>query len=293
MSISKPANTAITSRGITHENTHTHPKPTPTLGIVGCGAIGQSILGAVSQGKLAVSVAGVHTRTPDKAREFLSRLPQPPPLLDLDALISRSSLVVEAAGGPMVLELARRCFSAGKDLLVISVGALLEHPEVFEQARTSGCRLILPSGAIAGIDGVKSACAGRVDRVSVTTRKPPRGLAGAPYLVQHGISLENLTEETEVFNGTVREGCRGFPDNVNVTATVSLAGIGPDRTRLRILAVPGQTHNQHTVEVEGEFGYFSLTIRNVPTENPKTGRLTAMSMIRAIADSMDSVRVGN
>jgi len=293
MSIFKPTGAAHTSHGNANASTQDHQNATPAIGIVGLGAIGQSILGAVRQGTLAVSVAGVHTRTPEKAREFLSRLPQPPPLLDLDALISRSSLVVEAAGGHTVVELARRCFSAGKDLLVISVGALLEHPEVFEQARAAGCRLILPSGAIAGIDGIKSACAGRVDRVSVTTRKPPRGLAGAPYLVQRGISLDNLTEETEVFSGTVREGCRGFPDNVNVTATVSLAGVGPDRTRLRILAVPGQTHNQHTVEVEGEFGYFTLTIRNIPTENPKTGRLTAMSMIRAIADSLDSVRVGN
>ena len=270
----------------------THPTAN-AIGIVGCGAIGQSILRAVSSGALPVTLAGIYTRTPERAKSVLEKFSSPPPILELDDLIARSTLVVEAAGGHTVVDLARRCFAAGKDLLVISVSALLEHPEILAQARAAGCRLILPSGAIAGIDGVKSACAGRVDRVTITTRKPPRGLAGAPYLVQRGISLEGLTGEKEVFNGTVREGCKGFPDNVNVSATVSLAGLGPDRTSLRIVAVPGQTHNQHTVEVEGEFGYFSMTIRNIPTENPKTGRLTAMSMIRAIADAMDPVRVGN
>jgi len=276
-----------------------HSKPTPsrpplkTLGLVGVGAIGRMLLQAISQGKLPITLAGIHTRTPERALSALAGFTPTPPILPLEELISRSDLVVEAAGGPTVVDLARRCFAAGKDLLVISVGALLDHPEVLELARTSGCRLLLPSGAIAGIDGIKSACSGRVDRVHITTRKPPRGLAGAPYLVQRGQSLEGLVSETEVFNGSVREACKGFPDNVNVSATISLAGLGPDRTTIRILAVPGLDRNHHTVEVEGEFGYFSMNIQNIPSENPKTGRLTALSMIRAIADAVDPVRIGN
>jgi len=263
-----------------------------SIGIVGCGAIGLSILKAVEAGRLPVSVAGVTSRTEDKARKALAAFSSPPPYLGLDALIEKSDLLIEAAGGAVVADLAKRAFAAGKDLLVISVGALLEHPEVLEESRRTGCRLILPSGAIAGIDGIKAACVGEVEHVTITTRKPPGGLAGAPHLVNNNIDLSGLTEEKEVYHGPVREACLGFPANVNVSAAVSLAGLGPDRTMIRILAVPGLAFNCHTVEVEGEFGKLKMEITNVPTENPKTGRLTAMSIVRAIADAVDPVRIG-
>jgi aspartate dehydrogenase len=239
-----------------------------------------------------VAVAGVTSRTEKAAREFLSGLREAPPYLDLAALISRSDLVVEAAGGDLFPELARRTFQAKKDLMVISVGALLDHPEIMGQARETGCRLLLPSGAIAGLDGIKSACVGKVSHVTITTRKPPRGLEGAPYLVEQGITLAGLQEEREVFSGTAREACRGFPANVNVSAAVSLAGLGPDRTQIRILAVPGLTRNCHDIDVEGEFGRLSVYVENAPSENPRTGRLTALSIIRTIQDMVDTVRIG-
>ncbi|MFQ5853063.1 MAG: aspartate dehydrogenase [Candidatus Binatia bacterium] len=263
-----------------------------SIGIVGCGAIGRALLKAVDAGVLSVNVAGVTSRTEKTAREFLSTLRHSPPYLDLAKLISYSNLVVEAAGGAMVPELARQTFAAGKDLMVISVGALLDHPEIVGQAREAGCRLFLPSGAIAGLDGIKSACVGQVSDVTMTTRKPPQGLEGAPYLVEHGITLAGLREEREVFSGTAREACRGFPANVNVSAAVSLAGMGPDRTRVRILAVPGLKRNCHDIEVEGEFGRLAVHIENAPSENPRTGRLTALSIIRTLQDTVDFVRVG-
>ena len=264
-----------------------------SIGIVGCGAIAQALLHAADEGKLAAKVAGVASRTEETARRFLATLEEPPPLLDRRELISRSDLVVEAAGGSVVAELARETFDAGKDLMVISAGALLDHPEIIERARESRCRLIVPSGAIAGLDGIKSACAGRVAYVRMTTRKPPAGLEGAPYLVERGISLAGLDKEKELFSGSAREACRGFPANVNVSAAVSLAGLGPDRTEVRILAVPGLKRNCHDVEVEGEFGRLAVHIENIPGENPRTGRLTALSVIRAVRDAMDTVRVGN
>ena len=270
----------------------TRPSAPQSIGVVGCGTIGRAILRAVDEGRLAVPAAGVTSRTEASARAFLATLRNPPPYLALDALVERAGLIVEACGGERVPELARRAFAAGKDLLVISVGALLEHPELLDEARRRGCRLLLPSGAIAGVDGIKSACAGQVDHVTITTRKPPHGLAGAPYLLERGIDVEAFTEETEVYHGPVREACRGFPANVNVSATVSLAGLGPDRTMIRILAVPGLQRNCHTIEVAGEFGTLKVEIANIPTENPKTGRLTALSIIRSIADAMDPVRVG-
>jgi aspartate dehydrogenase len=263
-----------------------------SIGIVGLGAIGRAILKAVEAGKLAVRVAGVTSRNDKTAREFLATLKNPPPYLDLAKLIEASDLVVEAAGGKIVAELADKVFAAGKDLMAISVGALLDHPDVIERARRSGRRLFIPSGAIAGLDGIKSASVGAIEHVTITTRKPPAGLEGAPYLMERGISLAGLKEEREVFAGTAREGCRGFPANVNVTAAVSLAGIGPDRTRLRIVAVPGLQRNCHDVEAEGEFGRLHIHVENVPSENPRTGKLTALSIIRSIQDAADTVRVG-
>jgi aspartate dehydrogenase len=263
-----------------------------SIGVIGCGTLGQTILRAADDGQLRGSVAGLTSRTEERAKSFLATLRSPPPYLGLDELIERSDLLVEAAGPAAVPLVAERTFAAGKDLLVISVGALLDRPDLMELARERKCRLILPSGAIAGIDGVKAACRGSVKRVLITTRKPPQGLAGAPYLVQRGISLDGLTGEREVYNGPVRDACRGFPDNVNVAATVSLAGLGPDRTQIRILAVAGLTRNCHTIDVEGEFGRFTMQIENVPTENPKTGRLTALSILRAIDDAADPVRIG-
>lgn len=263
-----------------------------SIGIVGCGAIGRALLKAAQAGRLRVKVAGVTSRTEGRAREFLATLREPPPYLDRALLIERSELIVEAAGGHVVPELAGEVFSAGKDLMVISVGALLDHPEIIERSRKTGCKLFVPSGAIAGLDGIKSACAGQVFHVTITTRKPPQGLEGAPYLVERGITLLGLSEEKQVFFGTAREACRGFPANVNVSAAVSLAGIGADRTLVRIVAVPGLERNCHDIEVEGEFGRLAVHVENVPSENPRTGRLTALSIIRSVQDAADSVRIG-
>jgi aspartate dehydrogenase len=264
-----------------------------SIGIVGCGAIGKALVKAVESGKLAVRVAGVTSRTEKKARDFLAAFKNPPPYLALTQLIEAADLIIEAAGGEVVPELAKKVFAAGKDLMVISVGALLDHPEVMAESRRTGCHLYVPSGAIAGLDGIKSACVGQITQVTHTTRKPPAGLEGAPYLVERGISLLGLQEEKEVFSGSAREACRGFPANVNVTAAVSLAGVGPDKTRVKIFAVPGLQHNCHDIDVEGEFGKLHVHIENVPSENPKTGKLTAMSIIRAVQDVVDPVRIGN
>ena len=264
-----------------------------SIGIVGCGAIGKALVRAVESGKLSVRVAGVTSRTEQSAREFLSSFRQPPSYLPLNELIDAADMMVEAAGGAVVASLAKQVFASKKDLMVISVGALLDHPEVIEQSRRSGCRLYVPSGAIAGLDGIKSAVVGEIAHVTHTTRKPPAGLEGAPYLVERGISRAGLKEEKATCSGSAREACRGFPANVNVTAAVSLAGIGPDRTRVKIFAVPGLVRNCHDIDVEGEFGKLHVHIENVPSENPKTGKLTALSIIRAVQDAVDPVRIGN
>ena len=265
----------------------------PSLGIVGCGAIGRALLRAAGEeGGLGMPVAGVASRTAETAQRFLETLDNPPPYRPLDELVDRASLLVETAGGHVVPPLAAAAFAAGKDLMVISIGALLECPEIIGQARARGCRLYAPSGAIAGLDGIKSACQGRVDRVEMISRKPVAALDGAPWLIENGISLAGLRQAREVFYGPAREACRGFPANLNVSAAVSLAGIGPDRTMVRIIADPALTRNCHDITVEGEFGLLRVQIENIPSENPKTGRLTALSIIRSIRDLSAPLRVG-
>ena len=158
-----------------------------SIGIVGCGAIGKTLVQAVGKNKLAVPIAGVTSRTERTAQNFLSAFEQPPGYLSLSDFIAASDLIVEAAGGAVVPALAERVFAVGKDLMVISIGALLDHPEIMEASRQERCRLYLPSGAIAGLDGIKSAAVGEIAHVTHTARKPPVGFGGRAVPRRAGI----------------------------------------------------------------------------------------------------------
>ncbi|MBI2081749.1 MAG: DUF108 domain-containing protein [candidate division NC10 bacterium] len=232
------------------------------LGVVGVGTIGRAVCRAVDAGEVpGATVAALH--------------------------------LIEAATAAALRDLAPRAVAAGKSLVVLSAGGLLEHPEWAELARRTGARIYVPSGAILGLDGVKGASVGRIEAVTLVTRKPPRGLAGAPYVVERGINLEALTAETVLFEGTAREACKAFPANVNVSAALSLAGVGPDRTRVRVVAVPGLARNTHDIEITGEFGRLTTHIENVPSEeNPRTGKLSALSTVALLKDLTSPLRVG-
>ena len=152
----------------------------------------------------------------------------------------------------------------------------------------------MPTGALLGLDAVRAAAEGAIESVTIITRKPPRGLAGAPYLVQRGIELDGLSAPRKVFEGSAREGARGFPANVNVAAALSLAGIGPDRTRLEIWADPGLERNTHRIVVEADSARLEMQIENVPTaDNPRTGKITALSVIAALRALTATLKVGS
>ena len=220
-------------------------------------------------------------------------LQQPPPIVSLPELVTLSDLIVEAAPAAALPEIARTTLIGGKSLLVISVGALLGHEQEYSDlAAQYGGIVHVASGAIGGLDAITSASAGRVDSVVMTTRKPPKGLAGAPYLELHKIDVLSLTKPQVIFEGSAREACRGFPANVNVSAAVSLAGIGPDRTQIRIIADPTIDRNMHDVEILGEFGRFTTHIENVPTHNPRSGILTALSVVATMRKITSPLQVG-
>lgn len=263
------------------------------VGIAGMGTIGRAVARAIDGGEVRARLVGITSRDLDRARDFAGSLRQSPPVLPLAEVADRADLVVEAATGHALEAIAPAVLGRGKDLMILSVGGLLAHPEWVRLAEEKGCRIHVPSGAIAGLDGVKGACAGRVDRVMIETRKPPKGLAGAPYLLERGIDLDALQAETVIFEGPAAEACQGFPANVNVSAALSLAGLGPDKTTVRIIAVPGGTRNMHTISVEGEFGRFQVEIAGVPSDtNPRTGKLSYLSAIACLQALTAPLRVG-
>jgi aspartate dehydrogenase len=266
-------------------------RPARRIGLLGLGAIGRPVARALAAGLPGLTLAGVTARDADRARAFLDDLPGKPPVLAVDDLLARADLIVEAATRAALVQLAPAILDAGRDLLVLSVGALLDHPEWVERAAARGARIHAPSAAIAGLDGLKGAAVdGHLGSVVMETRKPPRGLAGAPGV--DGMDLEAIVTPTLVFEGTAREACRAFPANVNVVAAVSLAGLGPDRTRIRVHADPTMERNRHTVTAEGAFGRLRIEIENVPSENPRTGKLSYLSTIAYLRDLSAPLRVG-
>jgi aspartate dehydrogenase len=151
---------------------------------------------------------------------------------------------------------------------------------------------VVPTGALIGLDAVTAAAVGTIHSVRMVTRKPVRGLAGAPYIVENNIDIEGITEPLRIFEGTAREAAKGFPANLNVAVALSLAGIGPDRTRLEIWADPALTRNMHRIEVDSDSARFSMSIENIPSENPKTGLITALSVIAYLRKQGAALRVG-
>ncbi len=262
------------------------------VGVIGLGAIGRQVCRALDAGIPGLALAGATARDRERAERFLKTLTSPPPFLDLDALIAASDLVVEASTQAHLQEIAPKALGAGRDLVVLSCGGLLGRQDWVDLAAKNRCRILVPSAAIAGLDGVKGARVGAITSVTMETRKPPAGLAGAPWIVDKKIDLDAITGETLVFEGPATEACKAFPANVNVLAALSLAGIGPDKTRTRIYAVPGQTMNLHRVMVQGEFGRLSIEIQNVPSENPRTGKLSYLSTIALLRELAAPLRVG-
>jgi aspartate dehydrogenase len=262
------------------------------VGVVGLGAIGRRVCQALDAGIEGLALVAATARDRERAERFLQGLAAPAPLADLDGLIAAADLVVEASTQEHLAEVAPRALSAGRDLVVLSCGGLLGREDWTDLARARGCRILVPSAAIAGLDGVKGARLGAISAVTMETRKPPRGLDGAPWIVQQQIDLGRIEGETLVFEGSAAEACRGFPANVNVVAALSLAGVGPERTRIRIYAVPGLAVNQHRIRVEGEFGRLTVEIENVPSENPRTGRLSYLSTIALLRELGAAMRVG-
>ena len=247
---------------------------------------------ALDAGVDGCELAAVSAKDKAKAERRLANLRRQVPVVDIDALEPTADIVVECAPANLFSDIATPFLAAGKTVIALSSGALLSNEHLIELARDNGGQIIVPSGAIVGLDAVSAAAQGRIHSVRMVTRKPVRGLSGAPYLVQSKIDIADIKEPLRVFSGTAREAASGFPANLNVAVSLSLAGIGPDRTSLEIWADPSLDRNCHSIVVEADSASLSMSISNVPSDNPKTGRITALSVIACLRNMRAPLRVG-
>ena len=255
-----------------------------TLGIGGLGAIGLALARAVDDGRIpGLQLVGASVRDQAKAQRAIEAFRSPPRLVDFATLAETADVIVECLPSSQFIAIATPAIARGRIFMPLSVGKLIDHMDLVERARETGARIIVPTGALLGLDAVRATAEGNIASVKIITRKPPGGLAGAPLLVQRGLSVEGLTEPLLVFEGTARDAIAGFPANVNVAVALSLAGIGPDRTRCEIWADPRVTRNTHTVVVKSDSSDLTMTIENIPSEeNPRTGKITALSALAAL-----------
>jgi aspartate dehydrogenase len=261
------------------------------IGIAGLGAIGSEVARRLDAGLPGLTLAAVAVRDPDQMNRTLGR--RDLEIASFTRMAETCDVVVECLPPALFPEVAVPVVAAGRILMPLSVGQLLSHWRLVGAARASGARILVPTGALLGLDAVRAAAEGEIHSVTLVTRKPPAGLEGAPHLVRQNLSLASLRDPLRVFAGSAREAALGFPANVNVAAALSLAGIGPDRTQVEIWADPSVTRNTHRIDVDADSARFSMTIEGVPSlSNPRTGRLTPLSVVAALRGLVSELKVG-
>ncbi|MEN9775114.1 MAG: hypothetical protein RL322_2184 [Pseudomonadota bacterium] len=268
--------------------------PLQSVGIAGLGTIGRTLARSLDQGELhGLRLGAATVGQIDKAQAWMRQsLSQPVDCVGFDGLARRCDWVIECAPSKLLRDIATPALRHGRKLVVLSAGALLDAPDLIDLAREHGGQIIVPTGALLGLDAVCAANEGRIESVTMVTRKPIAGLQGAPLLVEQGIDLSGLTEPLCLYRGDARGAARGFPANVNVAVALSLAGVGPERTEVQVWADPTVTRNTHSIEVIADSASFRMTIENIPSENPKTGRITALSLIACLRKVHAPLRVG-
>jgi aspartate dehydrogenase len=268
------------------------------IGIIGGGTIARLIIGHVRRGDLGrAQVVAIAGRGGSSRARALARAFGIPFVSGARALLAKKpEVVVEAASHDAVREFGAPLLGKGVSLVVLSCGALCDDAlrEKLERAAARGRALLsVPSGGIGGLDALKAACVAGVDEVTIAVTKPPAAWKGIPYVERLGVDLYGMREPRVLFEGTAREGVPHFPANVNIAAVLSMAGIGFDRTRLKVVADPALRHNTHYIDIRGRTGNISIRLENVPApDNPKTAWLACYSALAALKAARAPVRYG-
>ncbi len=258
--------------------------PDLRVAIAGLGAIGLRAAKAVDAGEVpGMRLTAVSAKDHTRAARRVAGFRTPPDILPLEGLAEVADVIVECAPAAVFPDLAAGVIAKGRCLMPLSVGALLNHPDLIEQAKQTGAKIIVPTGALIGLDTVRAMAVGTIHTVTLQTRKPPNGLAGAPHLTDNNIDISNLTEPLCVLRGSARDAARGFPANVNVAAALALAGIGPEDTQVEVWADPTIDRNIQSVTIKSDSGEATMTMNNIPSDdNPRTGRIVANSVIATL-----------
>lgn len=244
------------------------------VGIAGLGALGSAVARALTEGD------GIHNMTLHAVSDINLDPAYKVPNVSFDELADQCDLVIECLPPHIVPDLTKAVLSKHKELVIISSSALLLHPEIMEHLRGSQGRILIPSGALAGIDAVRALAQAGIKRARIATTKPPRGFEGAPFIVDNKIDLTKIKTRQQLFSGNAFEAAEGFPANVNVAVTLSLAGIGPERTEVEIWADPAATSNMHEIFVESAYSTVTARVENKPDpQNPKSSVLAGQSIV--------------
>jgi len=266
--------------------------------LLGAGSIGGILAAAFAKGEIPGTLEAVYDISYEKAESICKIVGgKTRAAKTIEGLLSSDAdLVIEAASQEAVRSHAEDILESGKHMMIMSTGALLDdglRRTLQETAVKQGVELFLPSGAIGGLDALKSASAAKVGQVRLRTIKNPQSLKGIPYLLEKGIDVEDIEERTVLYEGPAEEAAALFPANVNVAATLSLAGVGKEATKVTIIADPEVDRNIHEVSVKGEFGEFEMRIENLPSpQNPKTSYLAALSAIATLKGISTSLKIG-
>ncbi len=265
------------------------------IGIIGCGAIG-STLAKAAENIPEIDDVIVFDKSHVCSRVMEEKLSKAKSALNVEELLAQSDFIFEAASQEAVILFAKTILAAGKDLLIMSVGALVDdefRADLEKTASEHDAKIFLTTGAICGIDGLSSAAVSGIEEVTLITTKPPAAFKGVSHIEDMNIDLENLTEPKTIFQGSAAEAVKLFPQNVNVAATVSLAGIGFEKTNVTLIADPKSTQNHHQITARGDFGTMKASIDNLPFErNPKTSKIAAQSAIAALRKIVGTYWVG-
>ena len=265
------------------------------VGILGCGAIGSRIARSIkNECADRAIVNGLFDINPAKVEHLLKYFPQKNLVKkSFSALLSSCDLIVEAVNAPDTLHLIRQVIAAQKDVLIMSVGKLLEGESIFKIAQKQRTTILIPSGAIAGIDAIKAAALDKIHHITLTTRKPVYGFADNAYVQARRINLSQIKKETVLFEGPVKEAVKCFPQNINVAATIALACGSKDKLNIRITTSPEFKLNSHEIEVVGAFGRLVTKTENVVCpDNPKTRFLAVLSAVQTLKQYFAEVRIG-
>jgi aspartate dehydrogenase len=263
------------------------------IGIVGLGAIGTAVASRLAAGEPRLTLVGISARDRAKAEATLAAKGISAPILPLDDLAAASDVLVDCAAGAALREIALATFARGKKLVTVNAAALLDHMDLVDAAERAGAQLIVATGALLALDAVAAAGLGKIERATMRNRKPPKGWAGAPYVLASKIDLGAIDRPTRIFAGTAREAAKGFPANVNVAAALSLAGPGPDRTQVECWADPSLTRNIHEFDIVADCVKFSVSTEGLPSpENPKTSAVVPLSVLATLKRLVDPLRVG-